>query len=475
MSQFKLPSKRPGTKIVATIGPSTWDDDVLKRMIDLGVTVARINASFADHDELRRVLRQIRKLSSHVAVMADTQGHKIRINKISKPFFIKNDEIINIGARPGDGDIWVDYGNFLNDIKEGDRVLIDDGNIHLKVRSIEKDFAECIVEFGGELRPLKTVNLPDTHLSFPPLTEKDKKDIEFAVKQEFDFIAASFIRNIKDVSAIKEYTMGTGTKIIAKIENAEGIENFDAILAEVDGIMVARGDLGVEMAPERVPLLQKEMIYKCRKVGKPVIVATQMLESMRENASPTRAEINDVANAVFDGTDAVMLSAETSSGKHPVEAVSYMARACLAAEEACVPDIMPENSPIASVETDAIARSVIDLTLELPINKIVVGTGSGTTVASIARHRPDIGVLAFVPSEMLMRQLNIFRNVTPVLVEEDLPSDRDWLVRALAQHGVNHRYLRAEDMVIMVTGSGIAGKSRNSIVEVAKVFDVCEI
>jgi pyruvate kinase len=288
----KLPFKKPGTKIVATIGPSTWDDDVLSRMIDLGMTVARINASFADHEELSRVSKQIRSLSDKVAVMADTQGHKIRINKIDKPFSVSQGDTLRVGARENKGDIWVDYKNFLSDISVGDRVLIDDGTIRLKVKNIEREYAECVVKFGGTLNPLKTVNVPDTHLSFPPLTPKDKKDIEFAVDNKFDFIAASFIRNINDVKAIKEYTEGSKTKIIAKIENAEGIENFDSILREVDGIMVARGDLGVEMLPERVPLLQKEMVYKCRKVGKPVIVATQMLESMRQNPIPTRAEVS---------------------------------------------------------------------------------------------------------------------------------------------------------------------------------------
>jgi pyruvate kinase len=228
------------------------------------------------------------------------------------------------------------------------------------------------------------------------------------------------------------------------------------------------------MPAEQVPVLQKKMIQKCRDVGKPVIVATQMLESMRENAAPTRAEISDVANAVFDGADAVMLSAETSSGKHPVEAVKYMARACRAAEQVCSPEILTARTN-SNIETDAIARSVIQLTQELPVQKIVVGSISGKTVASIARHRPKINILALVRSKMLMRQLNLFRNVTPLYVKEDLPSDRDWLVSALTRVGVDNRHLRPEDLVVLVSGSGISGKSENSIIEVAKVFDVCDI
>jgi len=469
-----LPVDLPGTKIVATIGPATWDDEILRKMINYGMTVARINASFADHAELERVSVQIRRLSNRLAIMIDTQGHKIRVNKVEKPVKVVEGETINIGVNVGDGDIWVDYEDFIKDVKVGDRVLIDDGTIELSIVQIMDNVVKCSVRVGGTINPLKTVNLPETHLSFPPLTEKDKADIEYAVSHDVDFIAASFIRNINDVAAIKEYTMGTGVKIIAKIENFEGIENFDSILNEVDGIMVARGDLGVELDAEKVPVLQKEMVLKCREAGKPVIVATQMLESMRENPRPTRAEISDVATAVFDGADAVMLSAETSAGKYPVESVKYMAKACREAETACGPDILCESSS-ASVETDAVARSVVDLVEELPINKIVVGSASGVSVLSIARHRPPVGIVAFVNSGMLMRQLNLVRNVYPVCVDERLPVDRDWLVRALAEYGRNAGVLKSEDMVVLVTGSGIAGKSRNTIVEVARVFDVCNM
>lgn len=474
MPDLELPIQQPKTKIFATIGPATWDDVILKKMINHGMTVARINASFADLAELERVSKQIRRLSSRVAVMLGTQGHKIRINKLEKPLKIKEGDNLSIGAKSGNGDIWVDYENFLDDVKPGERVLLDDGTMELVIKEVLKTVAKCEVRVGGELRPLKTVNMPSTHFSFPPLTPKDKDDIEFAVENDFDIISASFIRNVNDVAAIKKYTFGTGIKLIAKIENFEGIENFDSILREVDGIMVARGDLGVEMDAEQVPILQKEMVIKCREAGKPVIVATQMMESMRENPKPTRAEVSDVANAVFDGADAVMLSAETSTGKYPVEAVEHMAKVCIAAEETCCCEPL-EGKTDASIETDSLARSVVELAEELPIRKIVVGTRTGTSVISIARHRPQQEIVAFVNSELLMRQLNMVRGVYPVYVADEFPADRDWLVRALAEYGIKAGRLKPEDMVILMTGTGVAGKSRNSIVEITKVFDICQM
>lgn len=474
MSELDQPKSFLQTKIIATIGPSTWEDAVLEQMINSGMTVARINASFADFEELSRVSKQIRNLSENVAIMLDTQGHKIRVNKLEKPILVEEGGELKIGAKSGDGDVWVNYADFLSDVKKGHRVRLDDGKIELEVKEISKDVAVCSVVIGGELRPLKTVNLPDTHLSFPTLTEKDREDIQFAVENDFDFISASFIRNVTDLVPIKEYTVGTGVRIIAKIENAEGVENFESILRDVDGIMIARGDLGVEYVAEKVPVLQKKMIRQCREVGKPVIVATQMLESMRESPMPTRAEVSDVANAVFDGADAVMLSAETSTGKYPVEAMEWMSRICREAEASAEPEIL-FGPTVVSAETDAIARSAASLSDELPVNKIIVGTKTGATAMSIARHRPGKEIIAFVNTGMLMRQLNMIRAVRPVYVNESFPADRDFLVKALVKYGLKRDLLKKEDMVILVTGSGIVEKYRNTILEIAKVFDIAHV
>lgn len=470
----KIENTLPKTKIIATIGPSTWDDSVLKQMIDYGMAAARINASFADFDELERVSTQIRNISDSVSVILDTQGHKIRTNKFEGLVELTEGSVVKIGCKEGKENIWINSYEILSDIKVGDTILIDNGVFELTIKEIEGDVISAKVIQGGMLTSAKTVNFPNTKLSFPILTEKDIRDIEFAVEHGFDYISASFIRNVKDIEAIKEYIMGSSTKLIAKIENQEGVENFDDILEEVDGIMVARGDLGVETDLARVPILQKQMIRKCRERGKIAIVATHMLESMRENNLPTRAEVSDVANAVFDGSDAIMLSAETSVGKHPVESVKWMANICLESEGASVPQILFGDSD-SSNTTDSVARSVIDLTTELPIKKIVIGSKTGSSVISVSRHRPDPEIVALVNSETLCRQLNLAFGVRPVYVKDDLPADRDWLVRALSEYAVKAGYLKPEDMVVLLTGSGIAGKTRNTILEVAKVFDVCNV
>ncbi|MBN1618249.1 pyruvate kinase [Candidatus Dojkabacteria bacterium] len=470
----RLTFPKPKTKIVATIGPSTWEDQTLKKMISYGMTVARINASFADHAELERVSTQLRKLSDGIGIMLDTQGHKIRINKFEGTKTLEVGQIVKIGNKEGDFDIWVDYKNFLSDIQPSQTILLDDGTKKLTIKSIENDCAMCEVVIGGELLPLKTVNLPDSHLSFPPLSEKDKLDIEYAIENNFEYIAASFIRNTSDVDSIKKLIGDSPVKIIAKIENSEGVENFDSILRSVDGIMIARGDLGVELEAQKVPALQKKMIKKCRSEGKVVIVATQMMESMRENSRPTRAEVSDVANAVFDGCDAVMLSAETSTGKYPSEAVEWMAKICIEAENSNMPELILEKTA-ASIETDSVCRCALELSYELPISKIVIGSKSGLSVMSVARHRPNVPIIAFVNSKMLSGQLNLVRGVIPVFIETEFPADRDWLVRVLSEYGVKKNLLNPADLVVLLCGSGVAGKYQNSILEVARVFDVCNL
>ncbi len=465
---------RPKTKIIATIGPSTWDKEILSKMYDLGMTGARINASFADFEELDRVSSMIRSVSDDIALILDTHGHKLRLNKFDGVVELVEGSTVEIGNKKGKSKLWIDCKEIFEKVEVGNKVLIDNGSFELSVEKIGDGILGCKVVSGGMLTSAKTVNLPDTKLDFPTLTEKDIRDIEYAVAKGFDYISASFIRTSKDVEAIREYVMGSRTKLIAKIENQEGLDNFQEIMEEVDGIMVARGDLGVETNLSKIPVIQKEMILKCRESGKMVIVATHMMESMIQKSIPTRAEISDVANAVFDGTDAVMLSAETTIGKYPVETVKWMASACVEAENSCQSQVLFGQTD-ASVFTDSIARSVIDLTDELPIDSIVVGTKTGNSVVSISRHRPGPEIIAFVNNGMLRRQLNLVYGVKPVFVSEKFPSDRDWLVRVLAEYGVKYGLLKPENTVVLITGSGIAGKARNTIVEVAKVFDICNV
>ncbi|MCA9382598.1 pyruvate kinase, partial [Candidatus Dojkabacteria bacterium] len=314
------------TKIICTIGPATWNKETLAQLYEAGMNGARLNASFADSKDIREFIKMVRSVSPSIATILDTKGHKIRLNQFRKPIVLKEDEEFVIHAKPKKGTIYVTYKDLAKDLKVGSTILIDDGRIELEVKDIDSDRIITRVEQGGELKKGKSVNVPGTHLNFPPLTDKDYEDISLAIELKFDYIAASFIRNIEDVKVIKKLLNGSRTKLIAKIEDPEGVANFDSILSEVDGIMVARGDLGVEIPAEKVPILQKQFIKKCRLYGKPVIVATHMLESMVTNSHPTRAEVNDVANSIYDGADALMLSAETSTGRFPIKATKNMSR-----------------------------------------------------------------------------------------------------------------------------------------------------
>ena len=280
------------TKIIATIGPSSWDAPVLKEMYSAGMDIARINASFADFAELERVSNTLRTTSPRIGIMLDTQGHKIRVTGLEHEIQIEGEISI-----PNTFDIT--YPDLYKDVSVGTRILLDDGNIQLVVKAIQDIEVICTVIQPGILKPNKTVNIPDVNLNFPAITEKDKADILFAVEHRFDFLSLSFVRNREDILTVRELIGDSNIKLIAKIENVQGVENFDEILAATDAIMIARGDLGIEIPFEKVPILQKQFIYKCRQAGKPVIVATQMLESMKESIQPTRAEISDVANAVM--------------------------------------------------------------------------------------------------------------------------------------------------------------------------------
>ena len=461
------------TKIVATIGPSCWDREILSQMIEAGLNVARINASFADHEELTRVSKLIRELSSDVAVMLDTKGHKIRVNDFGEqPFELQKGSEFILGCKEGTQKVWVTYENLWNDVKEGTRILIDDGRITLKVVRIDgSDIVTQVVQ-GGSLCRRKTVNIPDVHLSFPALTEKDYEDVVFAVKSGFDYISTSFIRNADDVEAVRDLTQNSQTRIIAKIENSEGVMNFDAILERADGIMVARGDLGVELPAARVPVLQKEFIHKCNKMGKPVIVATQMLESMVVSSTPTRAEVNDVANAIYDGTDAVMLSGETSTGKFPVEAVRVMASVAKEVDPHVKP-VIQESMPTAKPATNAIARAVYDICEALPIDKILVASATGTTAITIARFRPKQQIFAFTRDESFKRRLAIHRGIHPAVLEA-AATTRDVGVKAVAIDAYEEGFVSETDLVVVVAGANIMGQGATNMLEIQRIGNLLE-
>ncbi len=461
------------TKIIATIGPSSWDQKILKKMINVGLNAARINASFADHAELKRVSAQVRKISENVALIMDTKGHKIRVSSFKKEKILKAGEEIILHTKKSNKGIRLiteSSVNLAKQIPTKALILIDDGLLKLVVEETKEDEIHCKVIQGGILKKSKSVNIPGIHIDFPELSKKDYNDILYAKKLNFDFIAASFIRNVKDLRAIKKLVNDSDIKIIAKIEDGEGVVNFDEILKEADGIMVARGDLGVEIPAEKVPLLQQEFIDKCNAIGKPVIVATQMLQSMVNNITPTRAEVNDVADAIMDGTDAIMLSAETSTGKYPFEAVKEMSNIALEIEKSIEPvDMLP--SPLAQPTTNAIAESVIDTCRALPIDKIIVATASGTTAKTIARFRPKQPIFAFTGSEVAKRHLSISRGITADILEES-SATRDTGVQLLVKLAKKKGHVSDSDFVIVVSGANIMGQGQTNMMEVNRVEQI---
>lgn len=465
------------TKIIATIGPSSWDETTLKEMICNGMDVARINASFADFDELTRVSKSIRDLSPRVALMLDTKGFKIRVTGFDKERELKTgDSVIVVSEeyfnskQVSDKYLAITYPSLYKDISRNITILLDDGNLVLKVVDIKEQEIICEIVQGGILKPQKTVNIPNIHLNFPSLSEKDIQDIKFAVENDFDFISASYVRNINDVANIRKIMGNTDTKLIAKIEDREGIDNFDQIINFVDGIMIGRGDMGVEIPLEEVPIVQKQMIYKSRCVGKPVIVATQMLESMKENIRPTRAEVSDVANAVMDGCDALMLSAETSIGKNPSETIKMMNNIALKIENVLTPQSV-DGYTQASIETDVLCTSLLDISKSLNLKGIVVISESGKTSQSISRHRLNIPIWEVGNNLKRIRQNSLLRGVKGFFLK-DLPIDRDIAVQRALECVYSYGELDLEDKIAIISGSSIKNRSNNSILEISVVKDV---
>lgn len=429
------------TKIVCTMGPAVDDINILSGLLKAGMNVARMNFSHGSHDEHKKRMELVRQASKEtgipVAILLDTKGPEIRTRNLKdgkevtliagQEFIITTDDIVGDNTK-----VSVTYENFVQDLKLGDIILIDDGLIEMVVEKIEGNNVISRVLNNGVLGEKKGVNLPNVAVNLPALAENDIKDLEFGCRMGVDFVAASFIRKMSDVKEVKdilEKNGGTNIKIISKIENQEGLNNFEEILEISDGIMVARGDLGVEIPIEKIPLAQKEMIALCNQVGKPVITATQMLESMIKNPRPTRAEITDVANAIFDGTDAVMLSGETAKGAFPVEAVKVM--------QNIAREVDPLIEPIhASFEeqvniAEAIARGTVEVALACSAKVIVLGTHTGRAAAAVRQYFPQIPVLALADNELVARQLLLLRGVYSEVANPHLSDHEDFADFAL--------------------------------------------
>jgi pyruvate kinase len=449
-------------KIVCTIGPATSGKQAIESLIVCGMDVARLNFSYGDyrfHEAAIRTIRSIsQKLGKHVAILQDLQGIKIRVGNLKdgKTRLVKG-EVLHIRTGHGTGDekeIFIDYPWLVKDAKTGDIVLLDDGLIRLEVTAKKKEMLTTTVLEGGILREKKGVNLPHMKVSAPFFTDKDRADLEFGTGMDVDYIALSFVRTVADIMIVKNWLSkkAVSIPIIAKIEKGEAIENIDSILEAVDGIMVARGDLGVEMPLEEVPMFQKMLIKKANEKRRLVITATQMLESMTIHSRPTRAETTDVANAVIDGTDALMLSAETSMGKYPFDAVKVMDRIIAFTEETSK-NIFSMTGPVATTETiygfpETVAHSASRAVVDVGASCIVAFTRSGLTAGLIAKFRPGVPIIAFSPQETVVQQMSLYRGVSPHLIKpmkstDDMVSKVDALL-------LKFKYARKADKIVIV-------------------------
>jgi len=475
------------TKIVATLGPASNTVEVCKNLIRVGMDAARINFShgtYETHTEIINTLVQARtELNAPVSLILDTKGPEIRIRDFSEDkVYLEQGQSFTLTTEDIVGDatkVAITYGNLPKDVQRGSRILIDDGLIEMVVEQLTDTDIECKVINSGFLSSKKGVNVPDVYVNLPSLTEKDVEDIKFGVKMGFDYIAASFIRSAKDVVEIREILEENGAghiNIIAKIESRDGVNNIDSILEVADGIMVARGDLGVEIPPEEVPLVQKLLIKKANTVGKPVITATQMLESMVNNPRPTRAEANDVANAIFDGSDCIMLSGETAKGKYPVEAVQMMARIAVKAEDSI--DYHERlrqagrNRGAAGVTiTNAVSRATCTSAADLNAAAIVTVTNSGFTARMIAKYKPACPVVAVSLRETVWRQLNLVWGCHSIMGEIKDDTEQEIFDLASAK-ALESKIVKNGDLIVVVAGVPVGVAGSTNMIKIEVVGDV---
>lgn len=424
------------TKIIATMGPSTANKETLRKMIQEGLNVCRLNFSHGSHDDHLHFIKTIRELNDEmgmsVSILADLQGPKIRVGKMAgEGAVLEENKLITIQTNEVEGNadvVSINYKELPKDVKPGERILLDDGKLVLQVDSTnKKDALKAKVLFGGKLTSNKGVNLPNTKISLPCLTEKDLLDLEFALENNVDWIGLSFVRSARDIIELKHIISSkmAKAKVIAKIEKPEAIEEIEEIMKESDAIMVARGDLGVEIPYQNVPLIQKKLIQQARTHAKPIIVATQMMESMITNSSPTRAEVNDVANAVLDGADAVMLSGETSVGKHPIEVIKTMVNIVVEVES--FDDIynkeeLPEKNDSRFI-TDSICFNAVRLSRRVDATAILTMSFSGYTAYKIASQRPKADIFVFTSNKSILTQLSLIWGVRGYYYDKTVSTD----------------------------------------------------
>jgi pyruvate kinase len=472
------------TKIVCTIGPASETVETLRAMVAAGMNVSRHNFSHGTHEEHRRRIQNVRRaaaaLGKTVGIMIDLRGPKIRIGRLDpEPVALRagNEVILTTEKVTGNQDrIPVDYPQLPREVRPGNTILLADGTLGLEVLEVGPTQVLCRVQNDGELTSHKGVNLPGVRTSIPAVTEKDVRDLRFALELGFDFVATSFVRRAEDIFPVRKILEEAGSEahIVAKIETWEALENLDEIINVADAIMVARGDLGLEIAAEEVPLVQKKTINKCNRVGKPVITATQMLESMIHNPRPTRAEASDVANAILDGTDAVMLSGETASGAYPVEAVQTMDRIARRVE-ADLPyaTLLAQRRKEIShrTVTDAISYATCATAADLDAAAIITATQTGYTARMVAKYRPGRPIVAVTPQEAVVRRLALVWGVQPVRVEEEI-EDTDRMISASIQAALGAALIRGGDLVVITAGVPVGMHGSTNLLKVHTVGNV---
>ena len=431
------------TKIVASVSDRRCDTEFIRSLFLAGVNVVRMNTAHASKEGIINIIRNVREVSSHIGILIDTKGPEVRTTGCEAPIEYKTGDVVKIFGRPEVDTthdiINLTYPNFSDDVYEGCHILFDDGLLDMEVIGISGPAVIAQVTNDGVLGSRKSVNVPGVHIALPPLTDKDRKNIMLAIEQDIDFIAHSFVRSAADVRAVQAIldAYNSDIKIISKIENQEGVDNIDEIIDASYGIMIARGDLGIEVPIERIPGIQRQIIRKCIEKKKPVIVATQMLHSMIQNPRPTRAEVTDIANAIYSSADALMLSGETASGKYPIEAVKTMATIAEQAEK----DRMNHQyiAPLASVSDirEFMAHAAIEATMKGGVKGIITDSATGTTARMLAAFRGLHPVLAICYNDKLQRLLNLSYGVIPVYQKEHIGSERLFLaaVRMLRQKG----------------------------------------
>ncbi len=465
------------TKIVCTLGPATNDKETVKKVVEAGMNVARFNFSHGDHEEHKQRFDLVREVEEEtgvpIGIMLDTKGPEIRTGEMEgdkielkegSELIISEEDVLGTPVK-----ISVSYKELADDMNVGDKILIDDGLIELEVTDIDgKDIVTKVLN-GGELGTRKGVNLPGVNVNLPALTDKDISDIKFGVEEGIHFIAASFVRKANDVIEIRKLLEESSNEdifIIAKIENQEGVENLDSILEVADGIMVARGDLGVEIPAEKVPIVQKMMIRKCNKASKPVITATQMLDSMIRNPRPTRAEASDVANAIYDGTDATMLSGESAAGKYPVQSVHTMAQIAREVEESeSYKNKFADNYQFAaSTVTAAISLATCETAEELDAEAIITSTGSGLTARTVSKFRPQNPIIAVTPNDRVLHQLVLSWGIYPLISSRSNTTDE--MMENSIDAALDHGYIEEGDLVTITAGTPVGISGTTNLIKV---------